>query len=133
MYKQQNEINISFDDNCRVRVLDQEKFKQTKELEMECTEFVSKLGNFNETVQNLVEMLDTSAAKIEKMKLKAIGQRNRSESAKTELKRQRANIKALILEKQNELRRYKVQYDSLQRVELDQVSLIDSLSNNEAN
>ena len=132
MSRSRDKINICFDDDAKIRVLDPEQFKQTKELEDECTAFVSKLGNFNETVQHLVEMLDTSAARIETMKLKAIGQRNRAESAKIELKRERVNVKALILEKQNELRRFKVQYESLQRVEQEQLTLIDSLSNNEA-
>jgi intraflagellar transport protein 20 len=130
--RSKDNISITFDEEGRIRVLDSEKFKQTKQIEEECTAFVSKLGQFNETVQKLVEMLDDSAAKIEDMKLKAIGQRNRAESAKIELKRERVNLKALILEKQNELRRYTVQLESLQQVEMEQRTLIESLSNNEA-
>ena len=83
-------VAISFDDEFKVRVLDADKFKQTQELEQECTQFVNskwelhwillrdslfasiplEIQDFNSTVRNLVEILDVQAKKIEVEKLK---------------------------------------------------------------
>ena len=37
-------VAISFDEEFKVRVLDADKFKQTQELEQECTQFVNSEG-----------------------------------------------------------------------------------------
>ena len=37
----EDKVSISFDDEFRVRVLDADKFKQTEELEAECSAFVA--------------------------------------------------------------------------------------------
>jgi intraflagellar transport protein 20 len=63
-------VQISFDEEFKLRVLDADKFKQTEELEKECTGFVTKIQEFNDTVHTLVGIMDTQAQKIEKWKLK---------------------------------------------------------------
>ena len=40
MHKLSEKVAISFDEECRIRVLDNEKFQKTKNLEEECVAFV---------------------------------------------------------------------------------------------
>lgn len=70
-------VQISFDDECRIRVLDPEQFKHSETLEEECRGFVDKIREFNTSVHTIVEVLHENAARIDKEKLRAIGQRNK--------------------------------------------------------
>ena len=63
-------VSISFDDEYKLRVLEEEKFKHTEELAKECTGFVTKINEFSGTVNTLVGIMDTQAQKIERWKLK---------------------------------------------------------------
>ncbi len=40
MYSCLQEVGVTFDEECKVRVLDAQKFKQTEALESECSMFV---------------------------------------------------------------------------------------------
>ena len=122
---------VSFDDECNIRVLEAEKFEKTKALGETCNSFVSKLSEFTGTIQTLVDVLDTHAAKIEDEKLRAIGQRNRVESEPENRKRKQRQLLALIQEHQAELERTNAQYDSLVKLEAEQKALIERLSNDE--
>lgn len=70
-------VQISFDDDCQIRVLDPEQFKHSERLEKECKGFVDKIRDFNSAVHAIVEVLHENAERIEKQKLRAIGQRNK--------------------------------------------------------
>jgi len=74
---QDNGVQISFDDECRIRVLDPEQFKHSETLEEECRGFVDKIKDFNTSVHSIVEVLHENAARIDKEKLRAIGRRNK--------------------------------------------------------
>eukprot|EP00622_Pseudochattonella_farcimen_P004415 FR739800.1.p1 GENE.FR739800.1~~FR739800.1.p1 ORF type:complete len:143 (+),score=17.85 FR739800.1:46-429(+) len=124
-------VSICLDDNSKIRVLDPEKFKHTENLAEECTSFVSKIQDFSGTVHVLVEVLDAQAKKIEFEKLKAIGARNLVESETENRQRRQLGLQSQINEKMAELDRYAKQYQSLVRVEAEQLALIEKLSNNE--
>lgn len=89
--------SISFDEEGKVRVLEQDKFKQTEELQTQCREFVSsksqavslvaflahlillhpslivcwtEISDFSEGVSTVVEVLNAQAKQIEQAKLK---------------------------------------------------------------
>ena len=83
-------------------------------------------------MHSLVQVLGGHADKIEKQKLKAIGQRNKVESEQENRVRQKRLLMALIAEKEAELQRYDAQYESLRKVDQDQRGMIEKLSNNEA-
>lgn len=72
-----NGVQISFDEECRIRVLEPEQFKHSETLEEECRGFVDKIQEFNSSVHTIVQVLHENAARIDKEKLKAIGQRNK--------------------------------------------------------
>ena len=99
------EVAINFDETGNVRVLDTEKFKDTQEIDKECTTFMTKIKEFEGTVHTLVEVLDGQSKKIEQEKLKAIGQRNRVEGEAENRKRKQEETRAQIREKQAELDR----------------------------
>eukprot|EP00619_Florenciella_sp_RCC1007_P014015 CAMPEP_0205906010 /NCGR_PEP_ID=MMETSP1325-20131115/1689_1 /ASSEMBLY_ACC=CAM_ASM_000708 /TAXON_ID=236786 /ORGANISM="Florenciella sp., Strain RCC1007" /LENGTH=133 /DNA_ID=CAMNT_0053271977 /DNA_START=71 /DNA_END=472 /DNA_ORIENTATION=+ len=128
---EEKKVNICFDDESRIRVLSPEKFKHTEELAEQCTAFVNKIEDFSGTVHVLVEVLDAQAKKIELEKLKAIGQRNMVESETENRARRQLALQSQINEKMAELDRYAKQYQSLARVEAEQLALIEKLSNNE--
>merc|ERR1719335_1845390 len=79
----------------------------------------------------LVEVLDGESAKIEKEKLRAIGQRNRAEMEADSRRRRQQQMQAILAEKTTELERLVFQYNSLERVEHEHKVLIEKLSNNE--
>jgi len=78
-----------------------------------------------------MSIIKAQAENIEREKLKAIGVRNKVKAEVDIRKRKLREFQQLISEKQNELERHSVEYDSLLKVEHDQKKLIERLSNNE--
>jgi len=90
----------------------------------------TELDEFNSTIATLVEVMDGQATKIERAKLKAIGQRNKVDSEEGNRKRRAEELRAQINEDLTDLERLRAEHDSLNAVELEQRSLIERLSNN---
>jgi intraflagellar transport protein 20 len=95
-----------------------------------CNGFFVELDEFNSTIATLVEVMDGQATKIEKAKLKAIGQRNKVDSEEGNRKRRAEELRAQINEDLTDLERLRAEHDSLNAVELEQRGLIERLSNN---
>merc|ERR1711918_65034 len=125
------EVDITFDEDNRIRAMPKEKYKQTELMGSQCQAFTEKIHQFSGTVQTLVEILDGEAQKIEYEKLRAIGQRNRAEMEADARRRKQMNMQAGIAEKTSELERLVFELGSLERVEREQKALIEKLSNNE--
>lgn len=79
----------------------------------------------------LTEFLDEFAVKIEKEKLRALGERNKWESETENRKKKMMDLNNLLNEKKAELDRYTVELESLNKMEAEQKVLINKLSNNE--
>ena len=79
----------------------------------------------------LTEFLDEFAVKIEKEKLRALGERNKWESEAENRKKKMMDLNNLLNEKKAELDRYTVELESLNKMEQEQKALINKLSNNE--
>lgn len=92
----------------------------------------TELEDFSNTVTTLVEVMDAQAQRIERAKLKAIGQRNKVDSEEENRKRRKDELNAQIHEDLTELERLRAEHASLVQVELEQRALIEKLSNNEA-
>ncbi|GLD92689.1 hypothetical protein PINS_up001268 [Pythium insidiosum] len=123
---------ICFDDEYRVRVLEKESIAHTVDLEQESNQFATKLEEFHEIVKGVLEVMEGQARRIEREKLKAIGQRNKVDTEVENRNRQKQMLELQIKEKQTELERYNLQYQSLSKIADEQQLLIDKLSNNEA-
>ncbi len=63
-------VKITFDNEYRIRVLDPTKFDKGQQLQQECSAFVGKITSFSEKVNNLVEVLELHASRIDAQKLK---------------------------------------------------------------
>lgn len=124
-------VDITFDAENRIRVLESSKFEAGDELEGECQGFMEKINFFSSNVADLVEVLDNQAKKIEMDKLRAIGQRNKVEQEADMRRRRAQELNALIMDKQAELDRIQFEVDSLEKVEREQKALIEKLSNND--
>ena len=74
--------------------------------------------------------MDGQAKRIERAKLKAIGQRNKVDSEEGTRKRKKVELQAQINEDLTALERLREEHDSLNAVDLQQRTLIDKLSNN---
>ena len=77
----------------------------------------------------MVKTLGEQSEKIEKDKLKAIGQRNKVDSEVEDRQRQMVALQGQINEKRGELERYDLQMKSLEKVQADQLVMIEKLQN----
>ena len=93
------DVNITFDENNQIRVLSQEKYKETEAMKTETIDFLKKIMNFNDMVTTLIEVLDSQAQKIEDAKLKAVGARNKIEGEEDNRRAKEQELKTLINEK----------------------------------
>ena len=93
------DVNITFDENNQIRVLSQEKYKETEAMKTETIDFLKKIMNFNDMVTTLIEVLDSQAQTIEDAKLKAVGARNKIEGEEDNRRAKEQELKTLINEK----------------------------------
>ena len=115
-----------------LHVVDPDQMQKSAALQQESKEFLGKTKQFQELVADFIQVMESRSQVIESEKLKAIGQRNRVESEQENRVRQKRLLMALLAEKEAELQRYDAQYESLRKVDQDQRTMIEKLSNNEA-
>merc|ERR1711939_165408 len=123
--------NISLDDSGQIRVLPADKYEEAEKLGTECNQFLSKITEFNTLVNNVVDAVDAQAKIIETEKLKAIGYRNKLDGEEEAKAQKVSELNSIIHERKAEHERLTAQYESLLKVEAEQKTLIDKLSNNE--
>ncbi|XP_012256969.1 intraflagellar transport protein 20 homolog [Athalia rosae] len=121
---------LFIDDLSKIRVLEPEVSNQTNKLKEECHNFVSKITEFQKSSDDFIKLMDDLANEVEKEKMRTIGARNLLRSVAKQRDAQRQQIQALIFEKSTELERLRVQYDSLKKVELEQLETIEQLTTN---
>eukprot|EP00658_Telonema_sp_P-2_P074181 TRINITY_DN6336_c0_g1_i5.p1 TRINITY_DN6336_c0_g1~~TRINITY_DN6336_c0_g1_i5.p1 ORF type:complete len:147 (-),score=52.67 TRINITY_DN6336_c0_g1_i5:526-966(-) len=121
---------ISFDET-GIRVLQADKFDESKKMADECKLFVDKLSEFTDKVGTVVGSVDAQAQNIENEKMKAIGLRNKLDGEETHRRQRQVELQSLINDKKHECERLNVQLESLVKIEQEQKTLIEKLSNNE--
>ncbi|XP_040929405.1 intraflagellar transport protein 20 homolog isoform X1 [Betta splendens] len=99
------EAGFYFDELNKLRVLEPDVSQKTLELKEECKEFVDKIGQFQEKVGGLIELVDELAKEAETEKMKAIGARNLLKSVAKQREAQQQQLQALIAEKKMQLER----------------------------
>uniref|UniRef100_A0A0G4I3A3 Intraflagellar transport protein 20 n=1 Tax=Chromera velia CCMP2878 TaxID=1169474 RepID=A0A0G4I3A3_9ALVE len=127
-----DDISISIDADNKIRTLPAESFREAEQLEEQIQGFVEKMETFSNTVQSLIDITAAQAAQIEKEKLNAVGQRLKVQMETDNRKRRQHQLQILIREKEATLERLAINYASLEKVEKEQLSIIEKLSNNEA-
>ncbi|CAK9799991.1 Intraflagellar transport protein 20 homolog B [Anthophora quadrimaculata] len=121
---------IYIDDLSKVRVLEPEVANQTSKLKEECQNFISKITEFQTSSNEFIEIIDRLANDVEKEKMKTIGSRNLLRSVAKERDAQKQQIQAQIVEKSMELERLRIQYDSFNKIEMEQLETIEQLTVN---
>ncbi|KAJ6657879.1 hypothetical protein lerEdw1_001799 [Lerista edwardsae] len=119
------EAGLHFDELNKLRILDPEVSQQTVELKEECKVFVDKIEEFKKIVGNLITLVDQLAKATENEKIKAIGARNLLKSIAKQREAQQQQLQALISEKKTQLERYRIEYQTLCKIEADQNEFID--------
>ncbi|GFG29611.1 hypothetical protein Cfor_00672 [Coptotermes formosanus] len=118
---------LYFDELSKIRVLEPEVAHETNELKEECRDFVEKITEFQKIADGFILMVDSLAKDVEKEKMKAIGTRNLLKSVAKQREAEQQKLQALIVEKSLELERLRIQYQSLQKTQLEQQEIIDFL------
>ncbi|KZC07194.1 PREDICTED: intraflagellar transport protein 20 homolog [Dufourea novaeangliae] len=121
---------IYIDDLSKIRVLEPEVANQTNKLKEECQNFVSNITEFQTSSEQFIEIIERLANEVEKEKMKTIGTRNLLRSMAKERDAQKQQIQAQVIEKSMELERLRIQYDSLKKIEMEQLETIEQLTVN---
>ncbi|KAK0174816.1 hypothetical protein PV327_010543 [Microctonus hyperodae] len=118
------------DDLCKIRILEPEITNQSEKLRVECQDFISRTTEFKNDADEFIGILESLANEVEKEKMRTIGARNLLRSVEKQREGQKQKIQAMIIEKTMELERLRVQYDSLRKIELEQLETIEHLTIN---
>ncbi|XP_008629364.1 PREDICTED: intraflagellar transport protein 20 homolog [Corvus brachyrhynchos] len=85
----------------------------------------NETAEFQKIVGSLIELVDQLAKAAESEKMKAIGARNLLKSIAKQREAQEQQLQALIAEKKMQLERYRIEYETLCKIEADQNEFID--------
>ncbi|XP_003701633.1 intraflagellar transport 20 [Megachile rotundata] len=121
---------IYIDDLSKIRVLEPEVANQANKLKEECQNFVSRITEFQSNCNEFLQLINQLANEVEKEKMRTIGTRNLLRSVAKERDAQKQQIQAQIVEKSMELERLRIQYDSLKKIEMEQIETIEHLTVN---
>ena len=127
-----DDIQVCFDSENQIRILQPDNFRETEALQETCDGFTNKMTQFQSAVQTLVELLDSQTEKIEQYKLRAIGERNKAGLEADHRRRLQAELNAVLADKRGELDRLSFYFESLEKVEREQKAIIDRLRENDA-
>ena len=122
------DVSVTFDSEYKIRLFDEERATRSLNLEGECSRFNEHVGTFSEKVGALLALLENHADRIDAQKLRAIGMRMACESENEIRSRRRKMLQAMATEKRNELDRFEKQNQSLQRVEAEQIVLLEKIT-----
>uniref|UniRef100_A0A6P7GET1 Intraflagellar transport protein 20 homolog isoform X2 n=1 Tax=Diabrotica virgifera virgifera TaxID=50390 RepID=A0A6P7GET1_DIAVI len=119
---------IFFDEVDRICILEPEVSKSTHDLKDECQIYTEKIDEFQRISTKYINLVQQLGDTIEKEKMKAIGARNILQSMEKQKENNQEQLQALISEKNMELERLKIQFNSLQKAEMEQHEIINQLT-----
>ncbi|XP_047359089.1 intraflagellar transport protein 20 homolog isoform X2 [Vespa velutina] len=89
-----------------------------------------RIVEFQKNCNKFIDLTDNWANEVEKEKMRTIGARNLLRSVEKQRDAQKQQMQALIMEKSMELERLRIQYDSLKKIEMEQMETIEHLTVN---
>ncbi|XP_012272779.1 intraflagellar transport protein 20 homolog isoform X2 [Orussus abietinus] len=92
--------------------------------------YVYEISDFQKNSEEFIQLIDGLANEVEKERMRTIGARNLLRSITKQRDAQKQQIQALIIEKSMELERLRIQFDSLKKIELEQLETIEHLTTN---
>ncbi|XP_011505995.1 PREDICTED: intraflagellar transport protein 20 homolog [Ceratosolen solmsi marchali] len=121
---------LFIDDMSKIRILEPEVASQTNKLKEECQNFVIRIEDFHKAAEEFITIMSNLAEQVEREKMRSIGIRNLLHSLTKEHDVEKQQLEALLLEKNMELERLRVQYESLKKIESEQLETIEHLMAN---
>ncbi|XP_058799077.1 intraflagellar transport protein 20 homolog isoform X2 [Phymastichus coffea] len=119
---------LHLDDLSKIRVLDPEVAHQTDKLREECQNFVAKIGDFHKAAEEFIKIMHHLAEQVEREKMRAIGLRNLMHTMSKESDAEKQRLEAMLLEKNMQLDRLRIEYESLKKIEQEQLETIEHLT-----
>lgn len=119
------EAGCYFDELNKLRALEPDVSQKTAELKEDCKEFLDKIVQFLKIIGGLMDLVDALANETEREKLKALGTRNLLKFVAKQREAQQQQLSALIAEKMMQLKRYRMEYETLSKVEAEQNEFIN--------
>ncbi|XP_053300966.1 intraflagellar transport protein 20 homolog [Pleuronectes platessa] len=117
------EAGIYFDELKNLNAVEPDVSQKISELQEGAKDFVDKIDQFQKIAAGSIRLIDELAK--EKQKRKAIAARNLRKSLARQREVQQQQLQALIAQKKSQLERYRIEYEALSKVELDQNKLIN--------
>ncbi|KAL7292985.1 intraflagellar transport protein 20 homolog [Trichogramma pretiosum] len=121
---------LHIDDLAKVRLLEPEVASQTDKLREECQSFVTKIGDFHKAAEEFIKIMSNLADEVERERMRSIGIKNLLYTVTKEHEAEKQQLEALVVEKSMELERLRVQYESLKKIEMEQLETIEHLTSN---
>jgi len=110
---------IIFDpeNNYKIRVIEPEQFKETKNLKEGCDVFSNEVNEFMSSVKEFLEYMDAQSRRVEDQKLRSIALRNRVQDEIDSRKRAANDLQSILDSKQKELERINAEIRSYEELE----------------
>ena len=122
--------SFKINDENRLYIFPHEEVKESEKLKSECVEFIRKSVTFDESVQLLVKKLSSLALVVETQKLKALAEKSKLENASERKLKKNQEFLAKINERKNYLENLQNEFNSLVKVEQDQLQTLEKIKNN---
>ncbi|KAL4113604.1 hypothetical protein QTP88_017200 [Uroleucon formosanum] len=119
---------VCVDDMGKARVMEPVLADKVAGLRDQCAEFMSDIELYREAVDAFIGVMDRLAKQVEREKRDAIVVSNKLASLPIKAEEEIATLQSQIEQKTTELERYKIEHRSLQKIESDQIDLINRLS-----
>ncbi|XP_043272284.1 intraflagellar transport protein 20 homolog B [Venturia canescens] len=125
-----SKYGLCIDEMCKIRLVDPLVARQSDKLRSECDKFVENITEFETNTNNFIRIMEGLGQDVEREKMKTIGARNLLRSVAKQRESHKQQMQALILEKSMQLERLRVHFDSLKKIEEQQLETIEHLSAN---
>mmetsp|Transcript_18488 Transcript_18488/g.28775 ORF Transcript_18488/g.28775 Transcript_18488/m.28775 type:complete len:130 (+) Transcript_18488:137-526(+) len=122
-----NVPDICLDKDSQIRVVSPDQFQRAENLHKECSDFVQKIMEFNDVAGGVVRELDCVKKRVRSLKLRALGQRCKLESAVEDRREEEEKLQRQLKEKNEELERCYLENASLEKVIAEQLAQIEKL------
>ncbi len=122
--------NFKIDEENRLYILPHEDLKESERLKNEALEFIRKTFAFDESTQILVGKLGALSMVVETQKLKALGEKAKLEHANERKLKKTQEFMHKINERKIQLEALQSEYQSLMRVEQEQLMNLEKIKNN---
>ncbi|KAK9881769.1 hypothetical protein WA026_017287 [Henosepilachna vigintioctopunctata] len=119
---------IYFNEVDKICIVEPDVAKQTCDLKEECKIYTEKIEEFRRISTKFMSIVEELGKEVENEKIKAIGARNILQSMEKEKESHQQQLQAQITEKSMELERLKIQLNSLQKTEMEQMDLINQIT-----